>query len=134
MAGNMSSDFTAWANAPTPRRDSQTHKRGKTAPTPGCVAPSWLAVNDGTADEYTPPVWPLRSVGAEPAVRWPPKDGQPALTLQETFARRAGSPAAKGRTARANATRVLFNALKPRAGLGSDGSMDLGIEVRFHIR
>jgi hypothetical protein len=54
--------------------------------------------------------------------------------LQEASARRAGSPAANGRTARANATRVLFNALMQRTGLGSDGSMRLGIEVRFHIR
>jgi hypothetical protein len=46
--------------------------------------------------------------------------------LQEALARRAGSPAANGRTARANATRVLFNALMQRAGLGSDSSMSLG--------
>jgi hypothetical protein len=54
--------------------------------------------------------------------------------LEEASARRDGSPAANGRTARANATRVLFNALTQRAGLGSGGSMGLDIEVRFHIR
>ena len=51
----------------------------------------------------------MRAAGAEPAVRWPPKDGQPALMLQETVARRDGSPALNGRTAHADAASMLFN-------------------------
>jgi hypothetical protein len=47
--------------------------------------------------------------------------------LQEALARRAGSPAANGRTARANAANVWFNAPKKRAALGNSGSMNFGI-------
>ena len=45
--------------------------------------------------------------------------------LQEAVAQGAGSQAANGRTARADAMHVLFNELTQRAALGNSASMNL---------
>ena len=67
-----------------------------------------LRPNEGTAAEHNP-VWPVHVFRAEPPVRWPPKDGQPKPMLQKALAQGAGSPAANGRTAGADATQLLLD-------------------------
>src|SRR5439155_17122736 len=66
-----------------------------------------LRPDEDTAAEHNPRL-AFACVRGEPLVRWPPKDGQPKPMLQEAVARRDGSPAANGRTARSNATQLLL--------------------------
>ena len=66
------------------RRASEMHERGMTEGTRGCVFVVFtLCLNDNTALKKRKRTAFFR---AEPTVRWPPEDGQPAPMLQETMA------------------------------------------------